>query len=244
MDGRMLKQSFPSLFTLGNLLCGFLAVVNVMLHTGPAYVVAAWWIIIAALFDTLDGKVARWTNTSSQFGIEFDSLADLVSFGLAPSILFYEYILVEAGMMGRVFAFIFLASGAMRLARFNVSAGTGKKFYFTGMPIPSGAGILASFVLFSENAWGGVANLDFAIALIVVDALATISTFKYNAFPKISFNGALNTVKSTSFLAMILLVILYPDEIFFPLGITYLMSGPVRFLATPAIGHVFNRNNH
>ena len=112
------------MFTLGNLLCGYLAIVNVVEGT---FVFAAWWIIIAALFDALDGKIARLTGGSSPFGIEFDSLADIVSFGAAPAIMFYRYALVDAGRAGAMVMFMFLAAGTIRLARFNTKATTRKK---------------------------------------------------------------------------------------------------------------------
>ncbi len=233
------RQMIPSLFTLGNLLCGFLAVVNTV---GEAYVSAAWWIIIAAIFDALDGKVARLTHSSSDFGIELDSIADVVSFGIAPAALFHTYILRQGGGAGIALSFVFLAAGAIRLARFNTTASTGKKFHFTGMPIPSGAGILASFVLFSENAWGGFATFDTAGVIVILSSLAMLSTFKYATLPKIGFGSKFEIMKSAWFISHIVLVIMFPDEIFFPTGILYLLSGPVRSITVPAVNHVLHKS--
>jgi len=232
---------FPSAFTLGNLLCGFLAIINASHGTKEGFVASAWWIIIAAIFDALDGKIARFTGSSSEFGIEFDSLADVVSFGVAPAIMFYFYALSDFGVIGYFPAFCFLAAGAMRLARFNVTATTGKKGYFTGMPIPSAAGILASFVLFNENVWSGLANLEFYITLLLTTSFAMLSTFKYEVLPRISFSRKTETIKSVLFIALIISIIRYPDEIFFPTGILYLLSGPFRYFAAPAFNFVFHK---
>jgi CDP-diacylglycerol---serine O-phosphatidyltransferase len=239
--GRLFLNILPSLFTLGNLLCGFLALTNVVKGTNVAYVTAAWWIVIAAIFDALDGKVARLAGSSSEFGIEFDSLADLVSFGVAPAVLIHNYILADAGPLGYILSFGFLATGAIRLARYNVSAVEGRKSYFTGMPIPSAASILAALVLFAENVWGRMGTLDVTTAIIIFTAIAMVSTFHYSAFPRISFSTPRETTKSTSFLLTILLMILFPDEMFFPVGIVYLLSGPAVYLFAPAVENVSHR---
>ncbi len=240
--GRVLRRSMiPGLFTLGNLFCGFLAVT----HTIEGHhVTAAWWIIIAGIFDALDGKVARLAGASSEFGIEFDSIADVVSFGMAPAALFYSYALKGSGEIGYVLAFGFLGAGAFRLARFNLSASTGKKFNFTGMPIPSGAGILASYILFTENVWDGFARYDFAMVLVLLTSLAMVSAFKYATFPRISFHTFRDKAVSTWFISHMVAVILFPDELFFITGIMYLSSGPIRFFMGPAVVHVINNVFH
>ena len=239
--GRLILNILPSLFTLGNLLCGFLALTNVVKGTDVAYVTAAWWIVIAAIFDALDGKIARLVGSSSDFGIEFDSLADLVSFGVAPAVLIHSYILADAGPLGYILSFGFLAAGAIRLARYNVSAVEGRKSYFTGMPIPSAASILAALVLFSENVWGRMGTLDVTTAMIIFISIAMVSTFHYSAFPRLGFSGTGDTTKSVSFLMVIVFMILFPDEMFFPTGIVYLLSGPAVYLFAPAFDNVFHR---
>jgi len=234
----MMKRFLPSIFTLGNLLCGFLAVINVI---EGSLTHAAWWIIIAAIFDALDGKIARLTRTASEFGIEFDSIVDVVSFGIAPAVLFHTYALTNTGNIGYFLAFCFCAAGAIRLARFNISATTGKKHYFTGMPIPAGAGILASFILFSENVWNNLAHFDFTVALIVITSLAMVSNFKYNVFPKISFSKKSDTIRSIWFISHITVIAFFPDEVFFPTGILYLLSGPVKYISVPAFNYMFHK---
>jgi len=237
-----MRKILPGMFTLGNLLCGFLAVTKTV---EGAYIPAAWWIIIAGIFDALDGKVARLTGGGTDFGIEFDSIADVVSFGLAPAVLIYTYMFTDTGNAGYILAFSFLGAGAYRLARFNLTATTGKKYCFTGMPIPAGAGILAAFILFSENVWGGFAKFDFSMVLVLMISMAMVSKFKYSPLPKISFNTGKDTVKSIWFIAYMMLVILFPDEVFFPTGILYLLSGPAKYVTAPALhlvaSHVFHK---
>ena len=232
------KKFLPSMFTLGNLLCGFLAVINVI---EGSLTHAAWWIIIAAIFDALDGKVARLTGSASEFGIEFDSIADVISFGIAPAVLFHSYVFTGTGNIGYFLCFCYVAAGAIRLARFNIKATKEKKFYFTGMPIPSGAGILASFVLFSENVWNGFAKIDFSIALIIIISLMMLSSFKYSTMPKISFNRKKDKLRSIWFISHIIVVACFPDEVFFPTGILYLLSGPVKYFSVPAFQHMFQK---
>lgn len=243
MDHLSVKRLLPSSITLFNVLCGFLAVLNVIEGTPQAMVSAAWWIIIAAILDALDGKVARLTGTSSEFGIEFDSIADVVSFGVAPAVLFYQYALVDAGRVGLVLGFLFLAAGAFRLARFNVSATTGPKGAFTGMPIPSAAGILASYVLFTENVWSGFGRFDFAAVLVILTALAMVSRFRYSALPKVGFRSRKGTVRSVLFLGNIVLIAFLPDEALFIEGLMYLASGPIRSFTAPVFVQVFHRTN-
>ena len=127
MDKRRIIALLPSAVTLGNLLCGYLAIINVV---EGSLTHAAWWIIIAAVFDLLDGKIARLTGSASLFGVEFDSIADVVSFGAAPAVLFHQHMLADAGNAGYFLAFVFLAAGAIRLARFNTTATTGEKASF------------------------------------------------------------------------------------------------------------------
>ena len=240
IDKRRMKAVIPSAVTLGNLLCGYLAVINVI---EGSLTHAAWWVIIAAVFDLLDGKIARMTGSTSLFGVEFDSLADVVSFGIAPAVLFHQYLLVDAGNVGYFMAFIFLAAGAIRLARFNTTATTGKKHHFTGMPIPSAAGILSSFILFSENVWGGLATFDVALALILVTSTAMLTNFKYITMPKISFATKSDGAMSIWITLVILGCIFYPDEVFFPVGIIYLLSGPVVYVSVPAYNFMFHREH-
>jgi len=138
----------PSLLTIGNLLCGFYAIVAVY---NDDYTVAAIAILVALVLDFLDGAVARLTNSSSDFGLELDSLADLVSFGVAPGILAYVWALKPFERLGWLASFLFVVCGALRLARFNIQTRNLDKRYFVGLPIPAAAGLVASFVLFMKE---------------------------------------------------------------------------------------------
>src|SRR5919197_1041719 len=130
----------PNLLTTGNLFCGLYSIMAVF---GADYVKAAIAILAALIFDMLDGQSARWTKTTSQFGIEYDSLADLVSFGVAPGVLIYSWALSTHGMLGSAVMFAFVACGALRLARYNVMAAEPRS-YFMGLPIPASASVIAT----------------------------------------------------------------------------------------------------
>ena len=154
----------PSLFTTGNALCGFYAIIaainSISVVSGNSFTVDETWILRSAfaimlggVFDGLDGRVARSTKTTSKFGVEFDSLADLLTFGLAPAVLVYVWALRPYGKIGWIAAFLFVICGALRLARFNVQA-TGKKSnYFTGLPSPAAAASIASLWFFYFSYW-------------------------------------------------------------------------------------------
>jgi len=138
----------PNLFTMGNMFCGFYAILGAF---NGRYEQAAIAIMIAAVLDGLDGRIARLTNSCSRFGVEFDSLADLISFGAAPAFLVYSWALQPMGRLGWAGTFLFLSCGALRLARFNIQCSTSESKYFTGLPIPAAACVLASMVIFYEN---------------------------------------------------------------------------------------------
>src|ERR1700733_9449296 len=133
----------PNLFTTGNMFFGFLSMIQSL---EGHFVIAAYCIVAAAVFDTLDGRVARMTHATSKFGMEYDSLSDLVSFGVAPAILLYLWALKPFDRIGWLASFMYMACGALRLARFNVQAQSVEKKYFQGLPIPMAAGIVATSV--------------------------------------------------------------------------------------------------
>jgi CDP-diacylglycerol--serine O-phosphatidyltransferase len=134
----------PNLFTTANLFCGFYAIIAALNYK---FEISAIAILIANIFDIADGKVARITNTTSKFGVEYDSLCDLISFGVAPSLLIYCWALKPFGKFGWIASFLFTACGALRLARFNVMVSVSEKGRFTGLPIPGAASMIATTVL-------------------------------------------------------------------------------------------------
>ena len=144
------KSVIPNLFTTLNIFCGFLALVSIY---EDKIISACWLISLAAVFDVLDGQFARLTKTSSSFGIEFDSLADVVSFGTVPSILLYKIYFYNLGKLGIIISFLPLLFGCVRLARFNVLYGNKAKTKFVGLPIPYSALSTVSFVIFNYHCW-------------------------------------------------------------------------------------------
>lgn len=181
----------PNLFTLGNLFCGFLAMVMCLDHPGPdALRRAALTICIGAFFDLADGRVARLTRSESALGEQLDSLSDLVTFGLAPSFLLYQWCLSDLGAVGVMSAFAFVAAGALRLARFNAvahqEADEGPGIYFLGLPIPLGASIMVAVVLASDPdpapSLGGVPS---ALALTLGLGGLMVSTVRFRTFKEV-----------------------------------------------------------
>jgi CDP-diacylglycerol---serine O-phosphatidyltransferase len=179
------RTAIPSLFTALNIFCGFLSLV----FSGQGqFAVAAWLIILAAVFDSLDGIMARLTHTSSQFGVELDSLADVVSFGAAPSFLVYQVYLQTFQPWGIVFAAFPVVLGAIRLARFNVQLVGFDKDYFNGLPIPMQAITICAFILQYNGGNGGisgVAGIELTV-LVIVLSLLMVSTIKYDTMPKLT----------------------------------------------------------
>lgn len=177
----------PNLLTTGGLFSGFYAVVSAM---NGHFESAAIAIFVAMLFDGLDGRVARMTNTQSDFGAEYDSMADMVSFGIAPALVAYTWGLTEMGKLGWLAAFIYVAGAALRLARFNTQIGIADKRYFQGLASPAAAALVAGLV------WVGVeydvAGDDYGILVALLTAAAgllMISNFKYNSFKEVNWHG-------------------------------------------------------
>lgn len=175
----------PNGLTLCGMFCGFYAI---MLAVDGNYVYAAWAIVLANIFDALDGWVARLTHTTTRFGVELDSLSDLVAFGVAPAVTMYKWALVPFGRVGMAVAFIFAACGALRLARFNVQTGTSSSKAFTGLPIPAAATALISIIIFYHEI-GIPAPSKFWLfpALTMSIALFMVSTLRFHGLKEIDF---------------------------------------------------------
>src|SRR5262245_15266658 len=169
----------PSLMTLGNLFCGYACVVYAM---RGEYETAAPFIGIAMILDTLDGRIARMTGTSSAFGLEFDSLADVISFGMAPAVLTFSWGLTSLGRWGWAAGFIYVTAAAMRLARFNVQTAVGDKKYFVGMPSPAAASVPAATIYAYPAGFQHPAGALPAMALVLVPAFLMVSTIRFRSF--------------------------------------------------------------
>ena len=225
---------FPNLVTSAGLMLGFTSILK---GFDGEFVFAAWAIAAAMIFDGLDGKIARLTRTTSEFGVQYDSLADLVSFGVAPGVLIYNFALRHSFSpgLGWAIALLFTICGALRLARFNVQSATVDGKWFVGMPIPAGAGVLATTVLFfNDIGWvtstGITTCPNLILLLTLVVALLMVSTAPYWAAKE--FQLFRRHAFSTLFLAIIFLVIIIrePQRTLFVMGMLYLMSGPVVWL--------------
>jgi len=219
----------PNLFTTANLFAGFFGIVSAI---DGKFEIAAMAILFSCVFDILDGKVARLTKATSRFGVEYDSLADLVAFGVGPGLLVYLWALRPFGRLGWLAAFVFVACGALRLARFNVQVGTVSSKYFVGLPIPGGATMIATTVLFLEG-WEISSPHLLGVPLLVftyVIGFLMVSTIPYNSFKDLEF------VKSKPLPVLFLVIVLVtvvavsPGPMLFTILLTYVISGPLEYL--------------
>jgi len=215
----------PNLLTSGCLVGGFYAIVAAF---NGAYIIAAVAIMIAFLFDGIDGRVARLTRTTSRFGVEYDSLADLVAFGVAPGILVFSWALQPYGRLGWLAAFLYVACGALRLARFNAQFDTAEPRWFRGLPIPMAASLIAAsvFLLHDLGEEGETKHLSLLI-LIYVLAFLMVSNIRYPSFKNLEL---LKRKPFSTLVAMILtivVVVAQPAIMLFIFSFLYLMIGPV-----------------
>lgn len=171
----------PNTFTALNIACGYAAI---MFSIQQEFYKACMLILLGAVFDSVDGRVARMTGTQSSFGEQFDSLSDLISFGIAPSIIFYNKFLLESGRLGMVVAFLFLLCGALRLARFNANIDKVKSDYFQGLPIPGAAAGVIGFILISAEFPEYLYNRYLAIPYILIYSFLMISNIPFPSFKK------------------------------------------------------------
>jgi len=191
----------PNLFTTAGLFSGFFAVISSM---NGHFESAAIAIFVAMVCDGLDGRVARLTNTQSDFGAEYDSMADMVSFGMAPAILAYNWALNDLGKIGWMAAFIYCAAAALRLARFNTQVGSADKRFFQGLASPAAAAVIAGSI-WSGSTYGiEPTKISYLVAFITaLIGLLMVSNFKYHSFKDVDWKGKVN------FLVMILVVAVF-----------------------------------
>ena len=254
MDKHVIKRGgqllAPSLFTLGNMACGFYALLS---SVRGEFMSSAYAIITGMVFDALDGRVARLVHGESSFGVEFDSMADFLTFGVAPAHMMYAFILKDYGAWGYPMAFMYALCGGLRLARFNATAhsGLGSKTHFTGLPIPGGAGFLASFVLLYQiieegrpaGQWKFLMDqipslYGLAPAMTVIIALLMVSTIPYPAFKQ---PGILRPKSLTAILLLFIIgfvLFYYPLMVLFIVFSVYVLLGPVSWTAR-SIGRLF-----
>jgi|TARA_Y100001968_G_scaffold316664_1_gene344789 CDP-diacylglycerol--serine O-phosphatidyltransferase len=220
----------PNLLTTAGLFSGFFAVVSSMNGRFEAAAVA---VFVAMIFDGLDGRVARITNTQSDFGAEYDSMADMVSFGMAPALVAYNWGLSDLGKLGWFAAFIYVAGAALRLARFNTQVGIADKRFFQGLASPAAAAVVSGFV------WLGVEydingnDIGLIVALITgLSGLLMVSNFKYNSFKEVNWNGKVPFVALLVILLVFIIVATEPALVLFIVFALYALAGPINTFRT------------
>ncbi|MDA0690522.1 MAG: CDP-diacylglycerol--serine O-phosphatidyltransferase [Nitrospinae bacterium] len=217
----------PSLFTTGNVFCGFYAFIAVFKEM---YYVAAWAIVLAIVFDILDGRIARMTKTTSAFGVQYDSLADIISFGMAPAFLVYSWVLQPFDRVGWMAAFLFLLCAALRLARFNVTKPDVKGKHFLGLPTPAAAAILASIVIGFEDLFATRLNPIVMVIVVYLLAFLMVSNIKYPAMKKLEFKKRVAFPRFLFVILFIYVLATIPRIALFVLSFTYVMMGPLSYL--------------
>jgi CDP-diacylglycerol--serine O-phosphatidyltransferase len=218
----------PSLFTTGNLFLGFWAVIKT-LH--GEYQEAAPLIGWAIVLDLLDGYIARLTGTTSEFGGELDSLADVISFGVAPAVLVYAWAFGTVERVGWLAAFLFVVCGALRLARFNVQRNVVDSRFFVGLPIPAAAAQVAAWVNFWPQPLASRTEAAVALAMITVWAFLMVSTFRYRSFKKLDLRSRRSYITVLGIALLFLLVAINPRVVLLALATTYWLSAPVVYVA-------------
>jgi CDP-diacylglycerol--serine O-phosphatidyltransferase len=218
----------PNLFTTGNLFCGFWAIISVFQEK---FFYAAVAILLASVFDVLDGKVARLSGATSKFGVQYDSLADLVSFGIAPALLAFSWALRPYGKFGWLAAFLFVVCGALRLARFNVQSSSGEVKYFKGLPIPAAALMIALTILLYleliETDW----VKDIAVlAMIYVLAFLMVSNVRYFSFKELDLAKRKPFSIFIFVILSMIVIIMQPVIVLFVFALAYVFSGPVNMI--------------
>lgn len=227
-NGKTVKRQgvylLPNLFTTGALFGGFFAIVSAM---NGDFAHAALAIFAAQILDGCDGRVARMTNTESAFGMEYDSLSDMVSFGLAPAIVMYSWALQPLGKWGLAAAFIFSACAALRLARFNTQVGVEDSKYFIGLASPPAATLVASGVWLGSNMELTTELSVLAAVIIAFVGIMMVSNFRYQSFKGLDKNRRVPFVAMFLTLLVFIAVIVDPPKVLFSLAFTYAVSGPL-----------------
>ena len=219
----------PNMITLGAMFCGFYAIIQ---SINDSFVISGIAILFAMILDSLDGRVARLTGTSSPFGAELDSLSDMINFGVAPAVISFNWQLYTLGKFGWLVAFIFSACTALRLARFNTMLAINDKRYFTGIPSPAGAALVVGYIYMCTNY--NLHNYFFTtlgVIIILASALSMVSNIKFYSFKEFNFH------KTAKFRALIIFVIclslltIWPDFVIYGFFVSYAISGYVLALS-------------
>ncbi len=220
----------PNLFTTAALFAGFYSIVAAMNEKFEAAAIA---IFVAMVLDGMDGRIARLTNTQSDFGVQYDSLSDMVSFGLAPALVMYQWTLVDMGKLGWLAAFVYAASAALRLARFNTQAGSADKRFFQGLPSPAAAAVLAGMIWVgsSYELAEGATLLVFCFPATILVGILMVSNVRYHSFKQFDLKGRVPFMAVLIVVAVFAFIASEPPLVLFSLAGIYAVSGPVITLA-------------
>ncbi|WP_020209769.1 CDP-diacylglycerol--serine O-phosphatidyltransferase [Gilvimarinus chinensis] len=229
-DGKRVRHRgvylLPNLFTTAALFSGFYAIISAM---NGRFEAAAIAIFVAMVLDGMDGRVARLTNTSSAFGEQYDSLSDMVSFGLAPALVVFNWALVDLGKLGWASAFAFAACAALRLARFNTQIGTVDKGVFVGLASPSAAALLAAMVWTGHDTNVELPLAILAMVITVLAALLMVSNVRYTSFKNIDFRGRVPFVAMLIVVLIFVVITIDPARVLLVMAVLYAASGPVQW---------------
>jgi CDP-diacylglycerol--serine O-phosphatidyltransferase len=217
----------PSLFTTGNLFLGFWAIIRTI---NGQYVEAAPLLLGAMVLDMLDGRIARLTGTASEFGGELDSLADVISFGVAPALLVYRWGFGSLPRYGWLVAFLFLMCGTFRLARFNVQRSAVDGRYFVGLPIPAAAAPIAAVVWFLEKPLEDRSHGTLALVSVMALAFLMVSTLRYQSFKNVDLRRRRNYTNLLGIAIMLGVIALHPEAVMLAIASLYALSGPVAYV--------------
>lgn len=220
------KGLVPNVFTMGNVVCGFLAILS---GFEGQITTACWLIILGAFLDGLDGKIARLSGTTSQFGVELDSLADFLTFGVAPAIIVYIEKLQHLGKWGWLISIVYIVAASYRLARFNLLADTEEKKSFIGLPTPAAATTMVAYIIFSYYLWDSLLYGDYLVMMIILFAFLMISQIEYDPVPD-SLSNRANRLKTLLMVVAGIILIINPRLLLFPILALYIIIGIVREL--------------
>ncbi len=215
------RSALPNFFTLTNIFLGFLSII----YTSQGrFSTAAWCLIFGTLCDQVDGRLARLSKVSSNFGKEIDSFADVISFGVAPAFLVYQTNFSTSGMWGALFCFIYILAGIFRLARYNVNTVGTKKKNYKGLPVPVAALALSSFFLMSQHFWGTVKIAHILLIMLPVLSFLMVTSMKFDTIPMIKPSKNLWTnIKSLFWISGIACIIINAKIWFFPWTVVYIL---------------------
>ncbi len=216
----------PNLFTTGALFAGFYSIVAAM---NEQFEPAAIAIFVAMVLDGMDGRIARLTNTASEFGMQYDSLSDMISFGLAPALIMYQWALSDIGKLGWLASFVYTASAALRLARFNTQATSIDKRYFQGLPSPAAAAVLAGMIWFGSS-YGledGASVIVFCLPITLLVGILMVSNIRYHSFKQLDLKGRVPFMAVLVIVPIFVLIAVEPPLVLCLITSLYAISGPI-----------------